>query len=202
MCGGCQPHYIGHVLLEISGESFDTRAYVHCHPQLYFLHLGSFLLFIHLCCLSLAFLNATVRRISLAVTIPPPHLFLLPHSAQIQKNSFHYCCLTKGHICQCGVVSVSTDAFSGPTHPLAVLRVPLSTCPAPPFSLPLWLSDPWHYLSLSSELLSLMTPPSPTQTLIVSFQLNSSSLSTKAVAEPLPLPPQTSALILEERSAQ
>lgn len=125
-----------------------------------------------------------------------------PHSAQIQKNSFHYCCLTKGHIRQCGVVSVATDAFSDPTHPLAVLRVPLSTCPAPPFSLPLWLSDPWHYLSLSSELLPLMASPSPTQTLIVSFQLNSSSLSTcKAVAEPLPLPPQTSALILEERSA-
>lgn len=98
-----------------------------------------------------------------------------PHSAQIQKNSFHYCCLTKGHIRQCGVVSVSTDAFSGPTHPLAVLRVPLSTCPTPPFSLPLWLSNPWHYLSLSSELLPLMTSPSPTQPLIVSFQLDSSS---------------------------
>ena len=55
------------------------------------------------------------------------------HSAQIQKNSFHYCCVTKGHIRQCGMVSVSTDAFCGLTHPLAVKCFRISTCMAPPF---------------------------------------------------------------------
>lgn len=100
---------------------------------------------------------------------PSTLLLPAPHSAQIQKNSFHYCCLTKGHIRQCGMVSVSTDAFSGLTHPLAVVCVLLSTCTAPPFSLPLWLSDPWHYLSLSSELIPPPTPfPSLSQTLMVS----------------------------------
>lgn len=52
--------------------------------------------------LSLPLLNAETCHISPALTILPPHLSRLPapHSAQIQKNSFHYGASTKGHIYQ------------------------------------------------------------------------------------------------------
>lgn len=122
-----------------------------------------------------------MRHISLAVTILPAHLFLL--HTQIQKNSFHYCCLTKGHIRQRGVVSVSTDAFSGLTHPLAVLCVPLSTCTAPPFFLPLWLCNPWHNRSPSLELTPPTPFPSPPQTQMVSCSTLSLTVYL-ALAEP------------------
>lgn len=85
---------------------------------------------------------------------PPPPLPAL-RSAQIQKNSFHYHSLAKGHIRQGGVASVSTDASSSRSHPLAVLCVLLSTCPAPPSPPPLGLFNSWHYLSLSPELHAL-----------------------------------------------
>lgn len=79
------------------------------------------------------------------------------HSLQIQKNSFDYRCVTKGHIRQCDVVSISTDTFSGLTYPLAVLCLLLSTCTGPPSLLPCGSFQPWHYPSLSPDLI----PPCP-----------------------------------------
>lgn len=111
----------------------------------------------HSHCLSPAFQAAQVHHISPTVTILPPPPLPAPHSAQIQKNSFHYHSLAKGHICQCGVASVSTDAFSCRTHPLAVLCVSLSARSVLSFSsfpvvfqpLPLsfcpWSSTPFPY---------------------------------------------------------
>lgn len=80
--------------------------------------------------LSLAFINAQMPFFtgSNYPSTPPP---LASHSAQIQKNSFHYGCVTKGHIRQCGVVSVSTDAFCIRAHLPAEESVPLLTCITP-----------------------------------------------------------------------
>lgn len=82
--------------------------------------------------LSLAFINAQMPFFTGTnyPSTPPP---LASHSAQIQKNSFHYCCVTKGHIRQCGVVSVSTDAFCIWAHLPAEECVPLLTCITPSF---------------------------------------------------------------------
>lgn len=101
-----------------------------------------------------------MQHISLTVTILLPLPLPAPHSAQIQKNSFHYHSLAKGHIRQRGVASVSTDASSSRTHPLALLPVSLSAHPAPPSPPSLWLFNSCHYLSLSPELHALPTPTS------------------------------------------
>ena len=104
--------------------------------ELYFLYLASFLLFYSFSLFTVGLSKCTDAPFFTGSNYPSTPPLPAPHSAQIQRNSFHYCCVTKGHICQCGVVSVSTDAFSSLTHPLAVLCVPLSTCTAPPFLFP------------------------------------------------------------------
>lgn len=140
MCGRCQPRCAWHILLEISGESSATRTHTRKptqpSPELYFLYLASFLLFYLFVPFITGLSKCTDAPYFTGSNYPSTPPLPAPHSAQIQKNSFHYCCVTKGHIRQCGVVSVSTDAFSGLTHPLAELCVPLSTCTAPPFLFP------------------------------------------------------------------
>lgn len=100
----------------------------------------------------------------------------VPHSAQIQKNCFHYYCVTKGHIRQYGVVSVSTDAFSGLTHPLAVCVSRFQPTPPRLFSFPSALQP----LVLSFSVLRAWSPntlPTPTSS-PDGFRLNPPSLST------------------------
>lgn len=128
---------------------------------------------VHSHCLSPAFHAAQVHHISLTITILPPLPLPAPYSAQIQKNSFHYHSLAKGHICQCGVASVSTDAFSSRTHPLAILCVPLSARLALPSPPPLWLFNSCHYLSLSPELHALPTPTSNPDAVLLKSSLPS-----------------------------
>ena len=111
-------------------------------PVSYFLYLACFLLFYPFLPFITGLSKCTDAPYFTGSNYPSAPPLPAPHTVQIQKNSFHYRCLTKGHIRQCGVVSVSTDAFSGLTHPLAIACVPLSTCPAPPVSLSLWLSNP------------------------------------------------------------
>ncbi len=121
-----------------------VRAQIHTHTyaetqslaELYFLYLASFLLFYPFLPFITGLSKCTDAPYFTGSNYPSTPPLPAPHSAQIQKNSFHYCCVTKGHIRQCGVVSVSTDAFFGLTHPLAVLCVLLSTCTAPPFLFP------------------------------------------------------------------
>lgn len=120
----------------MAGESSDTHTHTETQAslELYFLYLACFLLFYPFLPFITGLSKCTDAPYFTGSNYPSTPPLPAPHTAQIQKNSFHYCCVTKGHIRQCGVVSVSTDAFSGLTHPLAVLRVPLSTCAAPSFS--------------------------------------------------------------------
>lgn len=113
-----------------------THTETQSSPELCFLYLASFLLFYPFLPFITGLSKCTDAPFFTGSNYPSTPPLPAPHSAQIQKNSFHYGCVTKGHIRQCGVVPVSTDAFSGLTHPLAVLRVPLSTCTAPPFLFP------------------------------------------------------------------
>lgn len=120
MCGRCQPHNTRHVLLEIFGEALNMHTYI--HP----LNLpASFRLFYPFVLFITGLYERTDAPYFTGCNYPSTPPLPAPHSAQIQKNSLHYCRLTKGHILQCGMVSVSTDAFCGLTNPLAVLCIPL-----------------------------------------------------------------------------
>lgn len=137
MCCRCQPHYIRHVFLEISGEAFDMHAQIHsASAELFFCYLLSFLLFYLFLLFIIGLSKCTGAPSFIGCNYPPSPPLPAPHSAQIQKNSFHYRCLTKGHIRQCGMASLSIDAFSGLTHPLAVLCVLFRPAHPLPFLLP------------------------------------------------------------------
>ena len=134
----------------------DTHTHIrinttgHCLYHISFIGLPLYYFFSSYCS-SLAFVNAPMPYFT-GSNYPSTTPLPASHSAQIQKNSFHYCCVTKGHIHQCGVVSVSIDAFCSLTHPLAVEHIPLSTCMAPTFFFFLfpWLPSLWHYPSACS----------------------------------------------------
>lgn len=108
--------------------------------------------FIPSCRLSLAFLNAQMHHISLALTILLPHLLPRSPQSKSRKIAFITAAWLKGTFVNVAWFSVSTDAFSGPTRPLAMLRVPLSTCTPPSSPRSLWISSPlaWSFSVLGS----------------------------------------------------
>lgn len=125
----------------------------------------------------LAFANAQMHHISLALTILPPHLFLLHAQPKSRKIAFITAAWLKGTF-----VNVAWSLYLPmPTSlnppPGSRVCVSLSTCMAPSFSLFLWLSSLWHYSSLFSELVPLSALPIQTPG-PDGFRLSSSSQST------------------------
>lgn len=97
MCGRRQPHRIWHVLLGMAGERSDpcTKKHRHSLNKLLFFRLA-FHYSIRSYRLSLAFLNAEMHHISLALTILPPHLSLLHTQPKSRKIAFITAAWLKG----------------------------------------------------------------------------------------------------------
>lgn len=130
MCGRCEPDYSWHVLLEMAGESHIYKKNVHrsSHPlnDLPFIWLPFLPFFL------LAFANAQMHHISLALTILPPHLFLLHAQPKSRKIAFITAAWLKGTF-----VNVAWSLYLPmPTSlnppPGSRVCVSLSTCMAPP----------------------------------------------------------------------
>lgn len=124
-------------------------------PELSFIYLAFFLLLYLFLLFITGLSKCTDAPYFTGSNYPSTPPLPAPHTAQIQKNSFHYCCMTKGHICQCGVVSVFTDA------PLRSNPPPWQYCVSPfQPAQPLLFSFPEALQPLALSF-SVLSPPTP-----------------------------------------